>query len=206
MSDNYLRLVSKMRAKLLAAACVVIVLDFSAHTTEARPVADQDCLTRVAHVANPPAFRDFPAAPSAGAAPARLQLTTPAARRFRTLLRDGVARGPNFAGPYSVVVWGCGSSCSDLAIVDNRTGRVHFDPSVRDISGETVGDEPGPAAQPAFSSARFQLGSRLLVIVGMPNEDDARDGVAYYDWTGSRLKLLRFVPRLQACTAVSGRR
>jgi hypothetical protein len=71
---------------------------------------------------------------------------------------------------------------------------------VRDISGVYVNAESG-RQQPEFWAARFRQDSRLLVIVGAPNEDEARDGVTYYEWTGSRLKLLRFVPRSQACAA-----
>jgi len=45
----------------------------------------------------------------------------------------------------------------------------------------------------------FRPNSRLLVIAGMPQEHEARDGVAYFEWTGSSLKFIRSVPRLKAC-------
>jgi hypothetical protein len=45
-------------------------------------------------------------------------------RMFRTRLREGSHNGPNFAGEFTVVVWGCGTSCQYVAIVDARTGRL----------------------------------------------------------------------------------
>jgi hypothetical protein len=43
---------------------------------------------------------------------------------FRTRLRDGLKAGPNFAGHYSVVQFGCGTGCSRVYLADNRTGKV----------------------------------------------------------------------------------
>jgi len=179
-----------------------VSLIFVSPAVEADPGADFDCRTRLADVSAAPAFRDFPVSPSVPARPAKLKLISPDARMFRTTLQEGAAKGANFAGHYAIVVWGCGSSCSDLAIVDTRSGDVHFDNRVRDISTVNVNDEPG-REQPEFWAARFRPDSRLLVIVGAPQEDEARDGITYYEWSGSRLKLLRFVPRAQACTPVS---
>src|SRR5579872_5010248 len=81
-----------------------------------------ECLTRLEKVREPPRFKDFPAPVAAPVKPARPRLTSADGRAFRTVLRDGAARGPNFAGHYAVVVWGCGSSCADMAIVDTRSG------------------------------------------------------------------------------------
>jgi hypothetical protein len=106
------------------------------------------------------------------------------------VLQDGVAAGPNFAGHYALVGWGCGASCNDFAIVDVRSGKVIFDRQIRDIYTGHVGD---------FDFEQARLDSRLLVIAGMPQEDEARDGVSYFEWNGSRLKLIRFVPRRKAC-------
>jgi len=45
-------------------------------------------------------------------------------RTYRTKLREGADSGPNFAGRYTVVLWGCGSNCQIVAVVDARTGRL----------------------------------------------------------------------------------
>ena len=48
------------------------------------------------------------------------------ARRLRTMLRIGAASGPNFAGHYTPVTWGCGVACQEFAIVDAKSGRVRY--------------------------------------------------------------------------------
>jgi hypothetical protein len=50
--------------------------------------------------------------------------SNPTPRMYRTVLRREIALGPNFAGHYRVAVWGCGSSCSMIAVVNLNTGRV----------------------------------------------------------------------------------
>jgi len=49
--------------------------------------------------------------------------TKPEARTFRTLITEGAKNGPNFAGNYTIVTWGCGSGCQSSAILDARTGK-----------------------------------------------------------------------------------
>jgi hypothetical protein len=145
-----------MRLKCLVITCHFVSLIFVSQAVEADPSADFDCRTRLADVSAAPAFRDFPVSPSVPARPAKPKLISPDARMFRTTLQEGAAKGANFAGHYAIVVWGCGSSCSDLAIVDTRSGDVHFDDRVRDISTVNVNDEPG-REQPEFWAARFRL-------------------------------------------------
>jgi len=55
-------------------------------------------------------------------------------KMYRTRLRDGAKKGPNFAGHFTLVAWGCGSSCQEWAIVDARTGQV-FDWLLRSTAG-----------------------------------------------------------------------
>src|ERR1035438_1603912 len=40
-------------------------------------------------------------------------------------MREGAAMGPNFAGHYTIVTWGCGSSCVSAVVVNANTGAVH---------------------------------------------------------------------------------
>ncbi|MFD2247784.1 hypothetical protein [Pontibacter ruber] len=46
------------------------------------------------------------------------------ARTFRTALRDGLKQGVNFAGKYTVVTVGCGTSCQVHYVVDRESGKV----------------------------------------------------------------------------------
>src|SRR5689334_12880138 len=44
---------------------------------------------------------------------AKLDLgSNPIARMYRTVIRQEMSQGANFAGFYRVAIWGCGSSCA----------------------------------------------------------------------------------------------
>jgi hypothetical protein len=74
-----------------------------------------------------PVFEEFPATEVFKGKPVRVDLHShPDARRFRTRLTEGAAKGPNYAGGFTVVMWHCGTSCQTVAVVDAKTGRVHF--------------------------------------------------------------------------------
>ncbi len=46
------------------------------------------------------------------------------ARAFRTALNEGMKQGVNFAGKYTVVTVGCGTSCQVHYVVDRENGKV----------------------------------------------------------------------------------
>jgi len=91
----------------------------------------------------PPRFEDFPVKEAFKGKPAPPTLIRPLERRYRTVIREGVSKGygvrdqesgrerpgPNFAGRFIVVEWGCGSNCSQYAIVDAASGDI-FQPPV----------------------------------------------------------------------------
>lgn len=77
--------------------------------------------------------------------PAPPILATPEQRMYRTRIRNGVLKGEgvvadsetkrlltkpetNFAGKYVVIIWGCGSQCVMMAVVDTATGIVYKPP------------------------------------------------------------------------------
>ncbi len=156
-----------------------------------------DCLIRLPDQPSLARFGDWPAPRDRPHAPAPPALSSAEARRFRSVLREGAAAGPNFAGHFTVVVWGCGASCTSAAIVDTRTGRVTVPRLLRAISAVHVADVAGPAD--GFNSLRFRLDSRLLVVLGAPGENEERDGATMLEWNGTALRMLRFVPRNQLC-------
>jgi clan AA aspartic protease (TIGR02281 family) len=47
---------------------------------------------------------------------------------FRTRIRNGIKEGPNFAGRYKVIQFGCGTGCSFVVVADVSTGRVYSFP------------------------------------------------------------------------------
>ena len=95
-----------------------------------------------------PRFEDYPVSQLFKGKPAPVGLRThPRANLFRTMLREGAKQGANFAGHYTVVMWGCGSDCMEVAIVDAKTGRVYFAPFI---------------VTPSMK-ADYRINSRLLV-------------------------------------------
>jgi len=131
-----------------------------------------------------PRFEQFPTKVEAVHAPAAVQIKSRDARTFRTVLREGAKAGPNFAGHYTVVTWGCGTACQRLAIVDALTGEVFFPPQLQPNSYSMVTDGSEPF--------EYRLESALLIVTGAPmDKEDA--GTFYYHWTGKSLKQLRYV-------------
>ncbi|HMV48463.1 MAG TPA: hypothetical protein PLD20_11475 [Blastocatellia bacterium] len=134
-----------------------------------------------------PRFKDYPAPDKFSGKPARPKLTSRRARLFRSNIRWQTAEGPDFAGHYKVVTWGCGAGCVQFAIVNVQTGDVHFPPEV-----ETVMALPEREEDPV----QRRTGSRLLVLTGRkvkPGWRAAEDGKFYYEWKDDRLVLLRKV-------------
>src|SRR3954463_15436135 len=46
----------------------------------------------------------------------------PDARTYKTRLIHGLEGGVNFAGHYIIVGWGCGTGCTNAAVIDTFTG------------------------------------------------------------------------------------
>jgi hypothetical protein len=51
--------------------------------------------------------------------------TDPDARNFATRIKNECAKGINFAGHYTLVIWGCGSPCQSRVVVDRKTGKIY---------------------------------------------------------------------------------
>lgn len=173
------------------------LLAFAAPPADA-PAPSSDCSMRLEAVADAPRFEDFRADRRRVAQPAPLALGSREVRRYRSLIGAQSSQGPNFAGNYTIVAWGCGSSCTAFAIVDARTGRAHFPSGLSAIDTSHSG-YGGPDSPLRYNALRFRPDSRLLVLLGAPGEDEAREGISFFEWTGRALRLLRFVPRAELC-------
>ena len=100
-------------------------------------------------------FHDYPAAIFHGKSTlpkAKTQL----ARQHVTIIRASVLRGPNFAGLYTVVDWGCGTSCGVYVIVDDHTGKIYEPPEI------SKGVELG------IAGPQFRADSTLMVVASCP--------------------------------------
>jgi hypothetical protein len=154
-----------------------------------------DALSRAGAVSGPgewrrpPQFEDFPVSRKYKGVSAAVDLrSNPRAWSYRTRLRQGTRKGPNFAGHYTVVSWECGSNCESNTIVDALTGRVY----------DGIGDERG---------ADFRLNSNLVIAdPAFSSDSNAYSGdptysfpVRYYVWNGHKFNLIYE----EACSVVN---
>ncbi len=71
------------------------------------------------------AFEDYPAGIYKGKIVDPDFSTAPDAKRFITRIKNECANGINFAGHYTLVIWGCGSPCQSGVVVDRKTGKIY---------------------------------------------------------------------------------
>lgn len=132
-------------------------------------------------------FSDFAASADFHGKPATPILATRNQRMFRSAIREAAAKGPNFAGHYTIAEWGCGSGCMSSVVVDAVTGKVFAAP-FRILSMPLPESEGGHE----YEGAVYQLKSRLLIADGCPEETAC--GAYYYEWSDNKFKQLRFDP------------
>lgn len=142
--------------------------------------------TSTGQLAPRPAFSQFPATRTFHGKPAKPKLVTKDQRLFRTMIRAGGQDHGRFAGHYTIAEWGCGTDCSQYAVVDSITGRVYGPFSVAGLpwawlESRNKGD---------LGHIDFTPTSRLLKVNGCPNERDC--GLYDYEMIdGTGLTLLR---------------
>ena len=138
-----------------------------------------------------PSFHQFRIAEVFSRKPAAPILRTPNQRRFRTMIREGAAKGPNFAGHYTIADWGCGAGCVSIAVVDAKDGTV-CDGPFQVLSWAMFKYEGQYSSNtPEFVPLDFHIDSRLLIARGCPEEEKCAS--YFYEWVAPRFKLLRKV-------------
>lgn len=154
------------------------------------------CFTAGLAFGQNPTFGRYPAKVERAKARAIDFRNSPGASTFRTRLREALKGGVNFAGHYILTGWGCGTGCTNGAVIDARTGRVYFP---KELAGVAVWFGRGPDEN--FDTFEFRKDSRLLIIRGIagPMEEDTEDvmskqGTYFYQWIGTRFRLIKFVP------------
>jgi hypothetical protein len=106
-------------------------------------------------------------------------------RWYRTVIRQGAKSKVQFAGHYTVPVFGCGAGCGGFYIVDSISGKVY--------DGFTVADSLVWIMKPGNENTlriEFHPNSRLFRITGCPGETNC----GFYDYEmvdGAGLKLIR---------------
>jgi hypothetical protein len=153
-----------------------------------------------------PRFEDFPVTKRFKGVPAKPILATPEDKMYRTRIRQGISNGwgvirdgkeqpgPNFAGHYFVIEWGCGVPCVMTVVADAETGKIYHLP----LAAGTMGTQK--IGTPFFglrsAEVNFRLTSRLLTIDACPEQYVKADALCYshyYLWENNSWKLLRRV-------------
>jgi hypothetical protein len=153
-----------------------------------------------------PRFEDYRVTDVFTGAPAMPILATSEEKHYGTRIRNGVltgsdvwngswrnpikSNGPNFAGHYFIIRWGCGSQCSMMATVDAKTGNIYGPP----LSG--AGSELYlPLDNLSDMEVDFKPDSSLLVLRNACKDFRNRSscGVYYFNWQETRFVLLKFV-------------
>jgi hypothetical protein len=156
-----------------------------------------------------PTFEDYPVKEIFHGAPHPPILVTPEQHRYRTRIRDGVEKGwgvstnggeeqhkpgPNFAGHYVVIVWGCGAPCLMMAVVDAETGAV-YNPPVSADGGLFLPLLGFPVSGSRNPDLAYRRDSQLMIIKATPHWD--RPGAQSYAFhfllQNKQWKLLRRV-------------
>jgi hypothetical protein len=133
-----------------------------------------------------PNFSQFPAGKMFHGTPVPPRLVTKDQRMFRTMIRTGGENHATFAGHYTIAEWGCGTDCSQFAVMDLMTGAVSGPFTVSGLPWSWFEDHKvGHLEHIDFKST-----SRLLKVSGCPDEHDC----GFYDYVvedGKALKLIR---------------
>jgi hypothetical protein len=97
--------------------------------------------------------------------------TDPDAKYFITRIKEGCKEtGVNFAGHYTIVEWGCGTFCKQMAIVDRISGQIIYS----QIPFDTVDGHFG---------TNYKIDSRMLIIntEALTEFDDYEPGYIRFD-------------------------
>jgi hypothetical protein len=136
-----------------------------------------------------PRFEDYPVTDIFHGTPAAPHLTTPTEQMYRTVIREGVAKGigvlrdgkeqvgPNFAGHYIVITWGCGSPCGMMAIEDALTGKL-YDPPLSENFHTPWLQIPGFML--SVAEIDFRVDSDLMIVKANPDPSKERSNYTHY--------------------------
>lgn len=153
--------------------------------TQTLLIAASLCLTPVlAQAEETPKFAEYPVDESYSGSAAKVVLDTEEKRMYRSRLRDSRDYPVDFAGEYSMVTWGCGTSCVMGAVVSKKTGKVVWLPG-------TICCWDGEDEETEY--VMYRENSRLLVTAGVMNEE-GEHGAHFYKFTGKSFKHLLTVP------------
>ena len=96
--------------------------------------------------------------------------------------------GPNFAGHYSVIIWGCGSQCVMMAVADLKTGVV-YDPPLSGVGTELY----VPLDNLSEMKTEYQPDSSLMILRDACRNFRGECGTYYFIWRDNTFSLVKLV-------------
>lgn len=104
--------------------------------------------------------------------PAEVKLSSAKDKRYKTMLRRHAKNGPNFAGHFTLIAIGCGLDSFFIAVIDAKTGVVHWPPfGCITLAGGF--ELPGNPNSEPLRNPTFRIDSRLFVVVGIEDRETA---------------------------------
>lgn len=113
----------------------------------------------------------------------------PSAHNFRTRLREGAKKGPNFAGKYTIVKWGCGIGCLSVSIIETSSGKVNFPAEISSIFFIGIPENPNENIEYGLI---YKKESNLLIVHGIPAKE-TKAGSYYYKFKNNRFELIESI-------------
>jgi hypothetical protein len=98
---------------------------------------------------------------------------------------------------------GCGAPCAMFAAVNLKTGRLITAREFATVLGThlAIDDDFMPGTRSDAWGFRYKEDSLLLVVVGVPGEDESRAGAYYFVLQGERLRLIHTTRVNKHCEA-----
>jgi hypothetical protein len=127
------------------------------------------------------------------------------ARMFRTNLRNAAKQGVNFAGHFVLTGWGCGTNCSQWAIIDARNGKVYFPKELAgaasgfcELPKDSLPSDAPKQEEPEYPDVViYKANSRLVAVNGYTggglDSDDPECGSYFLEWTGTKFRQVKFI-------------
>lgn len=111
--------------------------------------------------------------------------SNPKSKRFETtILQHYNTMQANFAGYYTVIVWGCGSGCKEGVIVDTRDGKIYNLPSKKgysDIGNYVKSQRNSILLMTSFTYSEY-----------IPGTTNREEEVYYWLWNESAKEFLNY--------------
>jgi hypothetical protein len=120
---------------------------------------------------------------------------------FRSRLKAWAREKPNFAGHFILAEWGCGTDCTELAIINAKTGKIYhptgmtYNAAVNIHSDLLNLTDKKTDVWHGSGAIHYRADSRLLIVIGMPEERAGDRGISYYLWKEDHLERIRFVKK-----------